>query len=75
MNFRGTFGACTIQGSLDRLETLPPDGSAVNLWIDDRQSLMLDPIDTEVLLLEPPGEAWSLEFHLPSGVMAALALN
>jgi hypothetical protein len=72
ISFRGTFAGCTMQGRLSRVQTLPPDHSAVNLLIDERQGLMLDPIDTEVLLLEPFGEAWSLEFHLPSGVMAGL---
>lgn len=69
--FRGTFGAATIQGRLTRVETLPPDHSAVNVLLDDRQSLMLDPIDTWVLLVEDPCEdrRW-LEFHLPSGVVA-----
>jgi hypothetical protein len=33
---------------------------------------MLDPLDTEVLLLEPDEEPFSLEFLLPSGVVAML---
>ncbi|MFN8215167.1 MAG: hypothetical protein U0R71_01085 [Solirubrobacterales bacterium] len=72
VNFRGTFGACAMQGTLTRVQTLPPDHSAVNVLLDDRQSLMLDPIDTQVLLLDAHDGRWSLEFHLPSGVMAAL---
>lgn len=72
VNFQGTFGGAMLQGRLTRVQTLPPDHSAVNLMIEERQGLMLDPIDTEVLLLEPDEEPISLEFHLPSGVVAML---
>lgn len=72
VNFHGTFGGAMLQGRLTRVQTLPPDHSAVNLLIEERQGLMLDPIDTEVLLLEPDEEPFSLEFHLPSGVVAML---
>jgi len=38
-------------------------------------SLMLDPIDTEVLLVEDRSDGrWWLEFHLPPGVMAAVEI-
>jgi hypothetical protein len=73
INFRGTFGACTLRGQLSRIETLPPDNSAVNILLDDRQEVMLDPIDTDVLLAEPDdGRGWWLEFHLPSGVVISI---
>lgn len=71
VSFRGTFGGAAMQGRLSRVETVPPDEQAVNILLDDRQGLMLDPIDTEVLLVEDPRTGyWCLEFHLPSGVMA-----
>ncbi len=62
-----------IEGRLTRVRTLPPDDEPVNLPIDDRQGLVLDPVDTEVLLVEDRGVArrW-LEFHLPSGVVATV---
>jgi hypothetical protein len=73
VNFRETFGGCALEGRLTRVHTLPPDYSAVDLLIDDRQGLMLDPVDTEVLLAEEGGDQGSwLEFHLPSGIVASV---
>ncbi|HVX32150.1 MAG TPA: hypothetical protein VHA80_03335 [Solirubrobacterales bacterium] len=73
VHFRGTFGGATLEGRLTRVQTLPPDDQAVDILLDDRQSLMLDPIDTEVLLVEDPAaRRWWVEFHLPSGVMAVV---
>jgi hypothetical protein len=73
INFRGTFGGCLMQGRLTRVHTLPPDGQAIAVLLEDRQSLMLDPVDTTVLAVVDDGEDrhW-LEFHLPSGVVAVV---
>lgn len=72
-NFRGTFGSCALQGVLTRIETLPPDDSAVNILLDDRQGVTIDPIDAEALLAEPDdGREWWIEFHLPSGVVISI---
>jgi hypothetical protein len=73
VHFRGTFGGAIMEGRLSRVHTVPPDDQAVDILLDDRQSLLLDPLDTEVLLVEDAREQrrW-LEFHLPSGVMASL---
>ena len=71
VHFHGTFAGAAMQGRLSRVQTLPPDNEAVSILLDDRQSLLLDPIDTEVLLVDDRREGrWWLEFHLPSGVMA-----
>jgi hypothetical protein len=73
VNFRDTFGSCSLQGMLTRIETLPPDDSAVNILLDDRQGITIDPIDTEALLAEPAdGRDWWVEFHLPSGVVVSI---
>ena len=73
VNFRGTFGGATMEGRLTRVQTLPPENSAVNILLEDRQGLLLDPIDTEMLLVdERGGRRWCLEFHLPSGVAIVL---
>jgi hypothetical protein len=71
VNFHGSFGGCTMQGRLTRVQTLPPDDSAVNILLEDRHGLLLDPIDTEVILVDDGRNTrrW-LEFHLPSGVVA-----
>ena len=72
VNFHGTFGSCLIEGRLTLVQTLPPDDEAITLLIDDRQAVLLDPIDTEVLLVgEGTGEE-SLDFHLLSGVVIRL---
>lgn len=72
-NFRGTFGSCAIYGRLSSVETLGPDDSSISILLDDRQSIMLDPIDTEVLFAEPDDDrdSW-IEFHLPSGVVVSV---
>jgi hypothetical protein len=71
VHFHGTLGGVAMQGRLSRVQTLPPDDESVSILLDDRQSLLLDPIDTEVLLVDDPREGrWWLEFHLPSAVMA-----
>jgi len=73
VHFHGIFGGVAMEGRLSRVQTLPPDNEAVSILLDDRQSLMLDPIDTEVLLLDDRREGrWWLEFHLPSGVVASV---
>jgi hypothetical protein len=73
VNFRGTFGSCALQGELTRIETLPPDDSAVSILLDDRQAVSIDPIDTETLLAEPAdGRGWWIEFQLPSGVVISI---
>jgi hypothetical protein len=73
VNFHGTFGGCSLEGKLSRVETLPPDHCAINVLIDDRQGLLLDPVDTEVLLVgDPEDDAASLDFHLPFGVAVSL---
>lgn len=70
-HFRGTFAGAVMEGRLTRVRTLPPDDCAVAILLDDRQSLILDPIDTDVLLVTDHREhrRW-IEFHLPSGVAA-----
>lgn len=69
VNFHDSFAGCAIEGELDRVETLPPDDRAVNLVIAGRQGIVLDPEDTEALLVSDPsrGPCW-IEFHLPSRV-------
>jgi hypothetical protein len=56
--------AARWKGGLTRVQTLPPDYSAADPLIDDRQGLMLDPIDTEVLLAgQGDDQGWWPEFH------------
>ena len=69
VNFHGSFCGCALEGELERVETLPPDNRAVNLVIAGRQGILLDPDDSEVLLVgDPVDGSGCLEFHLPTGV-------
>lgn len=47
VNFYGQFFGCGMQGELRRVETLPPDHSAISLVLDGAQAIFLDPADTE----------------------------
>lgn len=69
VNFHDSFCGCSLEGELERIETLRPDNRAVNLVIAGRQGVLLDPEDTEVLLVgDPVDGSGCLEFHLPTGV-------
>ena len=73
IHLRGTFAGATMEGRLTRVHTLPPDHAAVDILLDDRQGLMLDPIDTMVLLVEDHSDGRRrIEFHLPTGVVATI---
>jgi hypothetical protein len=73
VNFRSTFGSCSLQGELTRIETLPPDDSAVSILLDDRQAVLLDPVDTEAWLAVPgDGRQWWIEFHVDSGPVISI---
>lgn len=73
VNLHDSFGGCVIEGELERIETLPPDDAAIKLVIGERQSIVLDPLDVDVLLVGDfsSGED-ALEFHLPSRVVVRL---
>jgi hypothetical protein len=73
VNFHATFGGCSVVGKLTRIDTLPPDDAAVNVLIDDRHGVVLDPEEIDVLLVGDPASwrGW-LEFHLPSGVIVQI---
>jgi hypothetical protein len=73
VNVHGTFAACVIEGELERVDTLPPDNRAISLVIAGGQQIVLDPDETDALLVGnlSQGEG-SLEFHLPSRVVARL---
>jgi hypothetical protein len=73
VNLHGSFSGCVLEGELERVETLPPDNRAVNLVIDARQGIVLDPEDVEVLLVGDPAYGRGvLEFHLASRVVVRL---
>jgi hypothetical protein len=69
VNFYGQFFGCGLQGELSRVETLPPDHSAISLVLDDRTGVFLDPADTKTFVGRGAGTSaeW-LEFRMAFGV-------
>ncbi|HEY5053730.1 MAG TPA: hypothetical protein VII45_10010 [Solirubrobacterales bacterium] len=72
VNLYGQFFGCGMQGRLLRVETLPPDHSAINLVIDGAEGVFLDPADGETFAGPGPGECELLEFRLAYGVSVAI---
>ena len=67
VNLHDSFGGCVIEGELARIETLPPDAEAIRLVIAERQSIVLDPLDVDALLVgDPASGEGAIEFHLAS---------
>ena len=69
INFHGTLCGCYMVGRLAKIETLQPDDAAVNLVIDERNGVLLDPDDiVEILVGGDLDNDGSIEFHLPSEI-------
>lgn len=59
VNHHGHFFGCGLQGRLRRVETLPPDNSAIRIVVGVGEGLFLDPEDvTATLGNGPSGESW-----------------
>ncbi|MEZ5078934.1 MAG: hypothetical protein R2725_16000 [Solirubrobacterales bacterium] len=50
VNHHGRFFGCGMQGILSRVETLPPDNSAIRVVVGAGEGLFLDPEDVTVSL-------------------------
>jgi hypothetical protein len=72
VNHYGQFFGCGMQGRLLRVETLPPDHSAINLVIDGAEGVFLDPADAETFAGPGPGECELLEFRLAYGITVSI---
>lgn len=69
INFHGTLCACYLVGRLTKIETLHPEEAAVNLVIDERNGVLLDPDDiVEILVGGDLDNDGSIEFYLPSEI-------
>jgi hypothetical protein len=68
VNDYGLFFGCGFEGALERVQTLPPDDTAVRLVLRDGAGFFLDPADVEVFVGGgfSEGPTW-LEFHLDRG--------
>jgi hypothetical protein len=73
LNLYGRFFGCGVEGRLDRVETLPPDHSAISIVLDERQGFFLDPAEVETFVGRgrEDGGQW-LEFRLGSGASVVL---
>lgn len=67
VNHHGHFFGCGLQGRLVRVETLPPDNSAIQIVVGIGEGLFLDPEDVTALLGgSASGQGW-LEFQTTFG--------
>jgi hypothetical protein len=72
LNFYGEFFGCGLAGELCRVETLPPDDTAISVVINDGQGFFLDPADTQAVVADSGEEAEMLEFRLANGASVAV---
>ena len=72
VNLYGQFFGCGMQGRLLRVETLPPDHSAINLVLNGTEGVFLDPADAQVFAGPGPGDFELLEFRMAYGVSVAI---
>lgn len=68
LNGCGRFFGAGFAGRLVRVETLPPDHSAIRLVLNDGSGLHLDPVEVDAALARGPGgEEW-LELQTALGI-------
>ncbi|HET8862124.1 MAG TPA: hypothetical protein VFM94_02615 [Solirubrobacterales bacterium] len=73
VNFYGKFFGCAFAGKLDRVETFPPDHTAIKVVLDDGQGFFLDPADTKAFVGRKDGDDASvLELKLGFGATVTL---
>jgi hypothetical protein len=51
VNPHGTLSGCVLEGRLDRVDTVQPDGEAVKIIIEGGQGITLDPADLADVIL------------------------
>ena len=73
INFYGQFFGCGFAGELARVETLPPDQSAIKVVLVGGQGFFLDPADTEAFVgCADEGNASVLELRLDFGATVTI---
>ena len=60
----GCFFDCGFRGRLERVQTLPPDDTAVLIVFGPSQGIALDPAEIQAYIGDPEGNPGWLEFHL-----------
>lgn len=67
LNHHSRFFGCGLQGTLRRVETLPPDDMAIRIVVGRGEGLFLDPIDATAFVgIQADGGSW-LEFRTRFG--------
>lgn len=68
LNHFGSFFGCGLEGTLERVETLPPDNTSIRVVLSGGGGFFVDPADVETYLItdRDTGSTW-LEFQLRSG--------
>lgn len=75
VNHHGRFFGCGMQGRLRRVETLPPDNSAIRVVVGAGEGLFLDPEDvTASLGGEASGRSW-LELQTGFGPIVTIEVT
>lgn len=65
VNLYGRFFGCAVIGTLSRVDTLPPDHSAIILVLDGHQALFVDPVEVDSFIGRGEGGKRWLEFRMP----------
>lgn len=67
LNHHGRFFGCGLQGTMRRVETLPPDDCAIRIVVGHGEGLFLDPVDVTAFIgTQADGREW-LEFQTRFG--------
>jgi hypothetical protein len=74
VNYYGQFFGCGLSGELCRVQTLPPDHSAISVEFDSGQGFFLDPTDARTFLGRGHGDTDLLEFQMAYGVSVVVEL-
>lgn len=67
LNHHGHFFGCGLQGTLQRVETLPPDNEAIRIVVGVGEGLFLDPVDVIAAVGGGSSNQSWLEFRTPFG--------
>jgi hypothetical protein len=75
LNQHGRFFGCGMQGELRRVETLPPDNSAIRIVVGRGEGLFLDPADVTAFLGGEIAETSWLEFRTAFGSVVTVEVR
>lgn len=75
LNHHGRFFGCGMLGNLRRVETLPPDNSAIRIVVGRGEGLFLDPTDIGAFLGGEDTELSWLEFQTAFGSVVTVEVR